>query len=114
MLPGSKTSDVYYTDEALCRALDGTLIKGRIKSIPEDFIVVEQLAEPLTGTGEHLYLRVKKRNANTNWVASQIARCADIRTLDVGYAGRKDRHAVTRQWFSVPAELLPRFCKNNY
>jgi tRNA pseudouridine13 synthase len=47
-------------------------------------------------------LKVRKRGANTEWVARELARAAGCRAHDIGYAGLKDRHAVTTQWFSVP------------
>jgi tRNA pseudouridine13 synthase len=53
------------------------------------------------GTGEHDFLWIEKEGANTAWVAENLARHAGVRDVDVGYAGRKDRNAVTRQWFSV-------------
>jgi len=75
--------------------------------------VVEEISriEP-AGEGEHLWLWLEKRSANTDWVAGQLARVCGCRHRDVGYAGLKDRHAVTRQWFSVPVgeagpEILP-------
>ncbi|RMA78696.1 tRNA pseudouridine(13) synthase TruD [Umboniibacter marinipuniceus] len=71
------------------------------KSSPEDFIVTESRSEVLTGEGEHLYLLLRKTSQNTAWVAEQIAFWAGVSARDVGYAGRKDRHAVTTQWFSV-------------
>ena len=40
-------------------------------------------------------------DANTQWVAEQLARHAEVSARDVGYAGLKDRRAVTTQWFSV-------------
>ena len=67
----------------------------------EDFQVVEDLGFSPVGAGEHVYLWVEKRGENTAWLAEQIARLAGVKIQDVGYAGRKDRHAVTRQWFSV-------------
>lgn len=54
------------------------------------------------GEGGHLWLWVEKRSANTDWVAKELARATDCVPRDVGFAGLKDRHAVTRQWFSVP------------
>lgn len=72
-----------------------------LKSRPEDFEVTERLGFPLDGTGEHVCLLVEKRGQNTAWVAEQLATFAGVRHFDVSYAGRKDRHAVTRQWFSV-------------
>jgi len=55
-----------------------------------------------SGEGSHLWLEVEKRNSNTTWVAAQLARAAGCAVGDVGYAGMKDRHALTTQWFSVP------------
>jgi len=69
--------------------------------MPEDFIVVEALPFELSGEGEHAWLQVTKRNANTDWVAGRIATYANVKKHDVGYAGLKDRLAVTTQWFSV-------------
>lgn len=44
---------------------------------------------------------MEKTGANTAWVAGQLARFAGVAERQVGYAGLKDRHAITRQWFSV-------------
>lgn len=69
---------------------------------PEDFRVEEiPLYEP-SGRGEHTFLQVEKRLRTTEEVARALARAAGLRPVDVGYAGRKDRWAVTTQWFSVP------------
>ena len=53
------------------------------------------------GEGEHDVLWVEKVGANTRWVLGELARFAGCSERDVSYAGLKDRHAVTRQWFSV-------------
>jgi tRNA pseudouridine13 synthase len=66
-----------------------------------DFFVDEELGFELTGNGEHLCLRIEKHDQNTVWVAKKLAEWADIQQMDVGYCGLKDRHAVTRQWFSL-------------
>lgn len=73
---------------------------------PEDFCVDEILLYAPTGEGGHTFLRVEKRQRTTEQVARELARAAEVRPRDVGYAGRKDRFAVTTQWFSVP-ELAP-------
>ena len=83
------------------RALGAPLYVGRIRSTPDDFTVIEQLAIEFTGDGEHDWLQVRKTDANTHWVAEQLARHASVAARDVGYAGLKDRRAVTTQWFSV-------------
>lgn len=76
---------------------------GRLRSSPEDFEVEEVLGFAPDDDGPHQLLWVEKRGANTEWVAKQFARLAGCRAMDVGFSGMKDRHAVTRQWFSVPA-----------
>ena len=77
-------------------------LRRAIRTTPQDFQVTEELGFEFTGDGEHDYLWIEKTGANTEWVARQLARFADVPAKDVGYAGLKDRHAVTRQWFSVP------------
>ncbi len=74
---------------------------GHIRSNPEDFCVDEQLAFEPSGAGEHVFLQIQKIGENTEYVVRQLARFANVRQRDVGYAGLKDRHAVTTQWFSI-------------
>jgi tRNA pseudouridine13 synthase len=74
----------------------------RIRVAPEDFMVDEIPLYPPSGEGGHTFVRIEKRLRNTEDVAEDLARAAGISGRDVGYAGRKDRLAVTRQWFSVP------------
>lgn len=82
-------------------AFGGPTGTGRLRTVPEDFIVRElPICEP-DGAGEHVWLWVRKRSANTEWVARQLARFAGVTPRDVSYAGLKDRHAVTEQWFSI-------------
>ncbi len=75
--------------------------QGVYKSRAEDFVVEEQIAFTLSGEGEHLWCWVEKKGENTDWVSHQLAKWAGVRTSRVGVAGQKDRHAVTRQWFSI-------------
>jgi len=83
------------------RAYGEPLISGLIRSTPEDFQVDEVLGFEADGDGTHAFLKVRKKNANTEWVAKQLARFAGVSQVDVGYAGLKDRRAITTQWFSV-------------
>ncbi len=76
-------------------------VQGALRAVPEDFVVDEQLGFEPSGAGEHVMLRIEKRDANTTWVAGRLSALAGIPRRDVGFAGLKDRHAVTRQWFSV-------------
>lgn len=75
--------------------------QARLKSEPADFQVEETIAFSLSGEGEHLWLWVEKQGENTDWVAQQLAKWAGIRLRDIGFAGLKDRHGITRQWFSL-------------
>ena len=56
-------------------------------------------------------VRIEKRLRNTEEVARALARLAGVRSGDVGYAGRKDRVAVARQWLWVP-DLDPERAKS--
>ncbi len=83
------------------RVYGSTAINGKIRSEPEDFIVQENLSFEPSGDGEHVFLQLQKTGENTEFVARQLARLANVRQRDIGFAGLKDRHAVTTQWFSV-------------
>lgn len=83
------------------RAHGEPTVQALIRQQPEDFIVDEQLKHVADGQGEHLWVRVEKRGANTAWVARQLARWAGVSPRQVSYAGLKDRHALTRQTFSI-------------
>ena len=78
------------------------------RAVPEDFCVDEILSFEPSDEGSHWLLRVEKRGANTRWVAAELARLAKTHPGEVGYAGLKDRHALTTQWFSIPAAPQPR------
>jgi tRNA pseudouridine13 synthase len=74
----------------------------RIRVEPEDFVVEELPLYPPSGEGGHTFVRIEKRGRDTEEVARALARAAGVAPRDVGYAGRKDRRAVARQWLSVP------------
>ena len=76
-------------------------LRARIRSAPEDFRVDEIPATEPQGEGEHVWLQIRKTGHNSETVAEWLARAAGVPRSAVGYAGRKDRHAVTTQWFSV-------------
>jgi tRNA pseudouridine13 synthase len=74
----------------------------RLRCEPEDFRVDEIPLYAPSGEGGHTFVRIQKRLRTTEELARDLARAAGARPADVGYAGRKDRVAVTTQWFSVP------------
>jgi tRNA pseudouridine13 synthase len=93
----------------LPRAYGEAVLKGKFRSTPEDFIVQEINAFEAHGEGEHLLLTLQKREQNTAFVAQQLAKWAGIPEMGVGYAGMKDRHALTTQRFSIhlPKKISP-------
>jgi tRNA pseudouridine13 synthase len=76
-------------------------ITGQFKSTAQDFKVTEILGYEPIGEGEHIYLWVRKTGLNTAYLAEQIAKFTQLPLRAVTYAGRKDKHAQTEQWFSV-------------
>jgi len=80
----------------------GPLATGALRSSPEDFKVDEILGFAASGDGPHVLLTVRKRGANTEWVARELARSAGCKPFEVGFAGLKDRNAVTTQSFTLP------------
>jgi len=80
----------------------GPLAAGTLRSSPEDFVVIELLGFEPSGAGPHALLTVRKRGANTEWVARELARTAGCKPFEVGFAGLKDRNAITTQAFTVP------------
>jgi len=82
-------------------AFGAPVLAARIRERPEDFRVEEIDGFEASGEGEHLLLTVEKRGMNTAFAARAIARWAGVSEQVVGYAGLKDRHAVTVQRFSV-------------
>ncbi|QJW96367.1 tRNA pseudouridine(13) synthase TruD [Frigoriglobus tundricola] len=84
---------------------------GRIRVRDDDFEVEEVPSYEPCGTGDHLYLWIEKRGVAPEFFAQTIARKLNTHPGNVGTAGLKDRHAVTRQWVSVPKECEPQIAK---
>lgn len=89
------------TEPVWPRSAPPPLTVAVLRAEPEDFVVEEQMAFALAGHGEHLWVKLRKRGFNTEQAARELARVAGVHRRDVGYAGMKDRHAVTVQWFSL-------------
>lgn len=83
--------------------------KAKIKARPEHFKVIEDLGYTFSGEGEHVMVCIRKTGENTSFVANELAKACCVKSKDVGWAGLKDRHAVTEQWLSVylPDGKLP-------
>ena len=83
------------------RAWPTIALRGCLRAAPSDFVVEERLAFEPTGAGQHRFLLVEKCLANTESVARDLARHYAVLPIAVSFAGRKDRRAIARQWFSV-------------
>jgi tRNA pseudouridine13 synthase len=79
---------------------------GRVGDELDCFVVDELPAYLPSGEGQHRYARVRKRGMNTVDMVRVIATAVGVDERDVGYAGLKDRHAVTTQWISLPASSV--------
>jgi tRNA pseudouridine13 synthase len=89
-------------------------VTGVIKQRPEDFCVEEvPLYEPC-GKGTHVYAFIEKQQLSTHDAVARIAAALGVRRVDIGYAGRKDAQAITRQWISIehidPDKLMALDC----
>ena len=82
----------YFTD------IPGT--KGEIKEQVNDFIV-EELASHDTGEGDHLVVKLRKQNMTTMEAISKLSNMLHISKDRIGYAGNKDKRAVTEQYISI-------------
>jgi tRNA pseudouridine13 synthase len=80
---------------------------GAVRASPEDFRVDEIPAYLPSGAGTHLYLRVEKRGRTTREVVRALAHALGVPDRDAGYAGMKDKAAVTTQWLSFPVARDP-------
>ena len=115
-------NDVLHSDASLqtidknysfCCVYPAINITAKLKQCAQDFVVDEHVSVEFSGEGEHCWVYIKKTGCNTDWLAQQIAKFCKIKKMAVAYAGLKDRHAVTSQWFSVqlPGKPMPDWSK---
>lgn len=90
-------------------AFGAPVMSARIKAAPEDFIVEEIAGFAPSGSGEHLLLSIEKRELTTSDVAQRLCSWAKVAPVAIGFAGMKDKHAITRQRFTVhlPKRVAP-------
>ncbi len=72
-----------------------------LKTVESDFLVEEILGFEPDQKGEFVYLWIEKKGVNTDFLAKRLAKAANVSARQVSYAGAKDRHALTRQWFCI-------------
>jgi len=89
-------------------SLSHASIDFHFKQTPRDFVVEEIPLYEFGGEGEHLVLFVRKKNLTTPQMIGQIARYLGIKNKEIGYAGLKDKHALTKQYISLPRKYEER------
>lgn len=82
-------------------SLSHASIDFHFKQTPRDFVVEEIPLYEFSGDGEHLILFIRKKSLTTNEMIGKIARFLGIKNKEIGYAGLKDKHAMTKQYISV-------------
>ena len=75
-------------------------IKGAFKEHVSDFIVKE-MARHDTGEGDHVIVRLRKQNMTTLEAIGKLSNMLHISRDRIGYAGNKDKRAVTEQYISI-------------
>ena len=82
-------------------SLGHSSIDFHFKQTPRDFVVEEIPLYEFSGEGEHLILFVRKKGLSTLELIGMIARYLGIKNKEIGYAGLKDKHAMTKQYISL-------------
>ncbi len=72
----------------------------RMKTKPEDFIVKEMSSVKASGSGDYTWCTLKKRNWDLLKLLEIISKKLGIPRSEIGYAGKKDKVAVTSQKIS--------------
>ena len=80
-------------------------VGGRLKDCPEHFVVEEIPLYQPQGDGPHLYLTLRRSGLTTRQMTDELARCYSVPANAIGYAGLKDKEAVTTQTFSLPVTI---------
>ena len=95
---GSQSIDLGHLPKAHGEAV----FAGAYRTEVSDFVVTEDLGFEPAGTGPHLWALIRKRGISTEEAMSRLAQISKTSRKDLGYAGKKDTHAVATQWISLP------------
>lgn len=83
---------------------------------PRTFVVEEIPLYPFCGSGEHLILKVRKKNLSTPELLNIFSKNIGVKRAEIGYAGLKDKSALTIQYISIHKKFAPqieRFSNEN-
>lgn len=82
-------------------SLSHASIDFHFRQSSRDFVVEEVPLYEFSGDGEHLILFVRKKELSTHEMVAVIAKYLGIKNKEIGYAGLKDKHAMTKQYISL-------------
>jgi tRNA pseudouridine13 synthase len=99
-IPAERLTFSWHTLASILPPLPPQATLARLE--PADFQVEEEPAYLPSGSGDHVMAQVEKTGLSTLEVAKRLAQAVGAHPRDVGFAGRKDVHAVAVQWFTVP------------
>lgn len=87
----------------------------QLKTVPEDFVVVEQAKHVTKESGDYLLVELTKRNMSTEKAIAELGEALKLQRKAFGYAGTKDSRALTRQHITIKAspDLAERVKKVN-
>ena len=77
---------------------------SRIKTRPDDFVVEEVPLLKPKEEGRYRLLKLKKRDVSTLEALRVLSRLEKIPLKEIGFAGLKDKYAVTSQYLTVPED----------
>lgn len=69
---------------------------------PRDFVVQEMPLYEASGEGEHLMICMRKKGLSTNELLKILSSTLGIASKEIGYAGLKDKNALTTQYLTIP------------
>lgn len=75
---------------------------------PRDFVVEEIPLYPFSGRGEHLILKIRKKNLSTFELLEILSSHLGVKSRDIGYAGLKDKASLSIQHLSLPLKFAPK------
>lgn len=77
-------------------------IEFYFKQNSRDFVVEEIPLYPFSGDGVHIILKIRKKNLTTFELVKILSSHLGIKEKEIGYAGLKDKNALTIQYVSLP------------
>lgn len=81
---------------------------GQLRHELADFQVEEVPLYPPSGEGEYLFIQIEKIGHTTAHVVRTLSEQLGVKDKNIGVAGLKDRHAITKQWLSLPIKYEKR------